>query len=111
MADFAATQPLYVGLDERERGPADELPALAAAALLTAAALCDTEHGAVVHMLQVSRGGGRWTRVEVEAEVDRGGVGVEMEVVRGASAPLLPLHAFRSSQCMHSYPLPIPFII
>ena len=31
---FAKAQPLYRGLDEKERGPADELPAIAAAALI-----------------------------------------------------------------------------
>lgn len=53
MADFAATQPLYIGLDGRERGPADELPALASGALVTASALCDNDDEAVAHLLQV----------------------------------------------------------
>ena len=53
MADFAASQPVYIGLDERERGPADELPALAAAGLVTAASLADSDRVAVVHLIQV----------------------------------------------------------
>ncbi len=56
MSDYAAAQLLYVGLDERERGPADELPALAAASLVTAAALCGTDTEAVPHLLQVGGG-------------------------------------------------------
>lgn len=42
IADFAAARPAYDGLDPRERGPADELVALAATALMAmpAGALC-----------------------------------------------------------------------
>ncbi|KXZ48272.1 hypothetical protein GPECTOR_29g5 [Gonium pectorale] len=48
---FSTARPLQVGLDERERGAADELPVLAAAALVTAATLAPSDAAAVPHML------------------------------------------------------------
>lgn len=51
---YASCQELYTGLDDRERGPADELPVLAAGCLATAAALSASEQQATEHLLQVS---------------------------------------------------------
>lgn len=50
---YASCQELYTGLDDRERGPADELPVLAAGCLATAAALSVSEQQATEHLLQV----------------------------------------------------------
>lgn len=47
---FFAAQHLYAELDEKERGPADELPAIAAADLVAAWKL----DGSSTHLLQVS---------------------------------------------------------
>ncbi|KAG2494621.1 hypothetical protein HYH03_007140 [Edaphochlamys debaryana] len=51
LATFRQAQPLQEGLDERERGAADELPPLAAAALVTAAALAPSDSAAVPYLL------------------------------------------------------------
>ncbi|GLI65101.1 hypothetical protein VaNZ11_008542 [Volvox africanus] len=48
---YGTAQPLQAGLDERERGAADELPALAGAALMTAAGLATSDAAAVPYML------------------------------------------------------------
>ncbi len=55
MSDYACVQPLYLGLDERERGPADELPVLAASAIVTAAALSPSLNDVVTRLVQVGR--------------------------------------------------------
>eukprot|EP00798_Chlamydomonas_sp_ICE-L_P022020 gene22020-29080_t len=52
MQRYVAVQPLYKGLDDRERGPADELPVLAAGSLATAASLATSNGAAVPHLLQ-----------------------------------------------------------
>lgn len=43
----------WQGLDERERGPADELPVLATGALVTAACLAQSDAEATGHLTQV----------------------------------------------------------
>ncbi|EFJ39524.1 hypothetical protein VOLCADRAFT_100863 [Volvox carteri f. nagariensis] len=48
---YGTAQPLQAGLDERERGAADELPVLAAAALATSAGLANSDAAAVPYML------------------------------------------------------------
>ncbi len=48
---YGTARPLQEGLDERERGAADELPCLAAASLITAAALSPTDTAAVPYLL------------------------------------------------------------
>ncbi|GLC46898.1 hypothetical protein PLESTB_001281700 [Pleodorina starrii] len=48
---YGTAQPLQIGLDERERGAADELPVLAAAALVSAAALAPSDAAAVPYLL------------------------------------------------------------
>jgi hypothetical protein len=53
MGRYSAARPLYSGLDERERGPADELVVLAAGALVRAHLLAPA---GAVHLLQVGAG-------------------------------------------------------
>lgn len=48
---YGTARPLQEGLDERERGAADELPCLAAASLVTAAVLSLTDTAAVPYLL------------------------------------------------------------
>ncbi|GIM01385.1 hypothetical protein Vretimale_6211 [Volvox reticuliferus] len=48
---YSTAQPLQAGLDERERGAADELPVLAGAALVTAAGMATSDAAAVPYML------------------------------------------------------------
>ena len=51
MSLFRASQHLYVGVDAKDRGPADELPVLAADALVAAWKL--DRSGSPKHLLQV----------------------------------------------------------
>ncbi|GAX81564.1 hypothetical protein CEUSTIGMA_g8992.t1 [Chlamydomonas eustigma] len=51
MQDYARAQSLYVDLDERERGPGDELPVLAASALISDAAQAEDSQAAVQSLI------------------------------------------------------------
>lgn len=53
MGHYAEAQSHYVGLDGRERGPADELPGLAVAQLMRAAIAAQTDAEALPFMMQV----------------------------------------------------------
>jgi N-terminal acetyltransferase B complex non-catalytic subunit len=53
MRTYAWSEPLYMGLDSRERGPADELPVLAANAIIAAAvSLCESEGESLELLMQ-----------------------------------------------------------